>query len=156
MAKPARYMMRVSKGALVPADGYTERQLRAKGYRIGDVVSVAITKARNPKYWRLAHAFGQMLAENIERFEGVEEHEVLKLLQIEANVACDLRAIFVPGYGLCEHRTPRSLSFADMEEGEFRDVMRAFSRHVAATYWPDLSPEQIERMAELMPQEVTP
>ena len=47
-------------------------------------------------------------------------------------------------------RIPRSLSFASLDEGEFREVMRKISGYIAAEYWPSLTAEQIEEMAETM------
>ena len=148
--RPERFPLRVIKGGFAPADRMAADRLRERGYRVGDVVFAQFHKPRNPGFWRLAHKFGELLAENLDRFTGIDPHEVLKLLQIEANVGCEVRAIHVPGYGMVEHRTPYSLSFESMDEGEFRAVMRGFSRHVAATYWPSLTAEQIEEMAGVM------
>lgn len=36
--KPEPVYLKVIKGGLVPADGYAESQLRAKKFRIGDVI----------------------------------------------------------------------------------------------------------------------
>ena len=152
MSKQARYMMRVQKGALVPADRFTEQQLRAKGFHVGDIVSITVGKARNPRFHRLAHQLGALLVENLEQFEGLDAHRALKRLQVEANIACDEMAIYVPGVGKCQHLTPRSLSFDSMDESEFRAVFAALCRHVARTYWPNLTPEKVEEMAELMPE----
>lgn len=150
--KPEKHMLRVIKGGFAPADGYTIRRLREKGYHIGDVLAAVLTKPRNPRFHRLVHAFGRLVAENIEAFEGLDAHTVLKRLQIEGDIACDEMALNFPGIGPCTYRVPRSLSFASMEEGEFRETYRAFTRYVSKRYWPELSPEQIEQMAELMPE----
>lgn len=148
--KPERLLMRVAKGALAPADGYTESRLRARGFKLGDEVLVQITKARSPGFHRLVHQFGVMLVDNLDAFTGMDPHAALKRLQIEANVGCDEVALNFPGIGPCTYRVPRSLSYESMDQGEFELAFRAFTRYIAKTYWPSLTPEQIERMAGFM------
>lgn len=141
-------LWRVGKGTLVPHDAYTLAQLRSKGYHIGDVLSAELRKPRNPGFHGLAHRLGEMIAANIEAFEGIEAHDVLKRLQIEGNIGCDEIALNFPGVGPCTYRVPRSLSFESMDQGEFSAVIAAMCAHVSRTYWPSLSPEKIEAMAE--------
>lgn len=149
-ASKPRTLWRVSKGSLIPYDTNTSAYLRNKGYAIGDVLSAELRKPRNPGFHRLAHALGALLAENLDAFEGVESHQVLKRLQIEANVGCDEVALNFPGVGPCTYRVPRSLSFESMDDGQFKSVIADMCKHVSKTYWPSLSAEQIESMAELM------
>lgn len=154
MSKRAeRIAMRVQRGALVPADPMAAAKLRDRAYSVGDVVFCEIRKPRNPRFHRLAHALGQLLVENIEAFRDLDGHRVLKRLQVEAGIGCDEMGIHVPGVGYCRHLTPRSLSFESMDEQEFRSVYRGLCRHVAETYWPECSEEDIEAMAEMMPGE---
>ena len=142
-----RTLWRVDKGALLPYDDFTCAQLRRKGYRVGDVLEAELRKARNPGFHRLAHQLGALLADNIEAFAGMDPHAVLKRLQIEANVGCDEIALNFPGVGPCTYRVPRSISFASMDDGEFRDVIARMCAYVARTYWPQCSAQQIEQMA---------
>ena len=142
-------MMRIVKGGFQPADNFTAERLRAKGYSIGDIVAAEITKPRNPRFHRLAHVFGQLLADNLDAFEGVAAHDVLKRLQIEGNIACETVALIFPGVGPCEYRIPMSLSFAQMDEGQFREVFDQFARYVVKTYWQSMTPEGIEKMADM-------
>jgi len=146
-------MLRVVKGALQPADGYTAQRLRAKGYHIGDILSARLSKPRNPGFHRLAHAFGRLVAGNIDDFHGMDAHAVLKRIQWESGIGCEELGVKVPGVGFAVIRIPKSLSFASMDDGEFRELFRGLARHVAENYWPDLSPEQIEQMAATMPGE---
>lgn len=148
--KPERFPLRVMKGAFQPADRSTVARLREKGFKTGDLVFVEFRKPRNPKFHRLAHALGRLCAENIEAFEGMDAHRVLKRLQIEAQIGCDEMAIVVPGVGKCLHLIPRSLSFESLDEGEFKEVISGFCRHLAKQYWPTLTPEAIEDMAGVM------
>ena len=148
--KPEKLMLRVVKGGFQPADNYTVERLRARGFHSGDLVAAVITKPRNPKFHRFTHAFGNLLAESLDQFTGMDAHDVLKRLQIEGNIACDEIGIIFPGIGPCTYRIPRSLSFASMDESEFRETFRRFCQYVVATYWPSMSPEQIEEMAEMI------
>ena len=148
--QPERFLLRVISGGFEPSDGYTQQRLREKGYRKGDVVFAKLTKPRNPKFHRKMHVFGQMLVENIEEFESLSAHDVLKRLQLEANIACDEIALRFPGVGPCSYRIPRSLSFASMDDAEFGETFKQFSAYVIKQYWPDMEPADIDRMAEVM------
>lgn len=152
MSKRERFLFDIDKGVLVPHDEHTVRRLREKGYRIGDTVSADLTKPRNPKFHRLAHAFGQLVADHIEGFEHMDAHRVLKRLQLESGVGCEELMLHVPGIGMVPYKIPESLSFANMDEGRFRQVFTALCEHVSRTYWTSLSPQQVEEMAQTMPE----
>lgn len=143
--------MRVEKGCLVPADDYTAERLRERGYKIGDEVAVTISKSRTAWFNRQAHKLGQLCVTNIEELSGYEAHGALKRLQIESGVACEETAIKAPGFGMLMHRVPRSLSFDEMDEGEFRQAILGLCRYIAKTYWPSMTEDQIYQMAEVMP-----
>lgn len=143
-----RLMFRVERGALVPADTYTVARLRERGYKVGDLLAAELAKPRSPGFWRLAHQIGTMCARNIDEFAGMNAHAVLKQLQFDGNIECDVSESVIPGFGVMIHRKPRSLSFESMEEGEFRVVARAFCRHIAERYWPDMDEDAIAEMAE--------
>lgn len=153
--KPERLLLVVAKGALTPGDGYTTMRLKERGYKIGDILLADLRKPRNPGFHRLAHRLGMLVAENIDEFEGLDGHAVLKRLQIEANVECDEIPLFLDLLGQkikISHRIPRSLSFASMGEDEFKATIRRLSNYIAETYWPSLTAEQVEVMAETMPE----
>jgi hypothetical protein len=127
--------------------------LREKSYHVGDVVAVQISKLRNPKLNRLVHRIGQLVVANIEAFAGMEAHAAVKRLQIEGRIACDEIGIMVAGFGMVVQFIPRSLSFDTMDEGEFHEAARAICRLITERYWPTLTPEQVEEMAESFVQE---
>lgn len=151
--RPEKLLLRVTKGGFLPADGYTQSRLRARGFRVGDEVLATLQKPRNPKFHRLVHKFGMLLAENIEAFRNLDGHTVLKRLQVESGVGCDEMAVIYPGIGPCMYRMPRSLSYEQMDDSEFTTVFRGFTQHVIATYWPGMTHEQIEEMAELISEQ---
>jgi hypothetical protein len=146
-----RIMFRVDKGALLPADRWSVEKLRARGYHLGDIVACEIRKPRNPKFFRLVHQLAALLIQNVEAFSAyTDAHRVLKRLQWEANIACEVMPVQVDGLQIAEVRLPQSLAFESMDEGEFTEVYTAFCRHIVKRYWPELSVERIQAMAELM------
>ena len=145
--------LRVIQGGFVPADGYAQTQLRNKKLKIGDVVRCDVRKLRNQKFNRLVHRIGQLCAENIEAFSGLDAHTCIKRMQIEGKIACDEIGIMVPGYGMVIQFIPRSMSFDSMDEAEYNDCAKRICRLIAERYWPDLEPDQIEEMAECMVNE---
>lgn len=149
--RPERLLLTVAKGALVPGDCYTAKRLKERGYRVGDILLADLRKPRNPGFHRLAHRLGQLVAENIEAFEGLDGHAALKRIQIEAGVGCDEIPLRLPVIGQITYRVPRSLSYASMDQAEFEKTIRGMSEYIAREYWPDLTAEQIEDMLEVMP-----
>ena len=145
-----RIYMRVDKGVLVPADNHARGLLRQYGLKVGDLVSVDIRKPRNPKFHRLVHQIGVLVANNIEAFAGMGAHEVIKRLQLESGTFCKQEMIEIPNLGLVSVRTPESISFASLDETQFQEFALAICRHISARYWPECSAEQIEEMAEAM------
>ena len=149
MKRPARRVaLRIIKGGLVPADQLSTADLRKRGYKVGDVVFAELKKPRNPGFHRLAHRIGSLCAENIEAFQGIDSHAVLKRLQIESGVGCEEIPLNFPGIGPCSYKVPLSLSFESMEEGEFRLIVAGLCDYIAKRYWPSMTADQIERMAE--------
>ncbi len=152
--KPDTIWLRVEKGALVPADRYSQGKLRERGYCKGDVLSATLKKVNNPAFNRLHHRIGQLCVQNIEAFQGMDAHKALKKIQWEANIACEEMPVLVDGKIAAVMRFPLSLSFENMDDGERHEVVRAMCRWISNTYWPELSPEQVEEMADSFVEEV--
>jgi len=177
--KPEVFVMRIIKGGMEPNDGYTHARLRARNYAMGDLVFCTFKKPNNPKFHRLIHRIGQLCAANIEAFSGMEAHDILKRIQVEADIACEPVAVtmrqawaqfskailgvdgmfviepaldvvgaMLPEDAMIQMRVPQSLSFSSMDDGQRHEVARAICRYISMRYWKDLSPEQIEEMAE--------
>jgi hypothetical protein len=143
--------VRCVEGELIPADTFCEKRLKERGYLPTDLLFVDITKPRNPGFHRLVHAFGEMVAENVEAFENVPAHDVLKRIQIEGNIGCDEVALNFPGIGPCTYRVPRSLSYASMDQVQFSEVYGQMCEYIRKTYYPELDQGAVERLVELMP-----
>jgi len=153
MSKRERFMLRIrDDGAFVPADTFTSERLREKKYRRGEIVAAELFRARNPGFHRLAHVFGQMVADHIEGFEHMQAHSVLKRLQVEADAGCDVIPMKIPGVGPVEYRVPKSLSFESMDQDDFEAVFQKLCKHVSDHYWPSLSEDEVREMAETMPE----
>jgi hypothetical protein len=75
-------------------------------------------------------------------------HTVLKRIQWEANICCEEVGVVVPGIGIAMMRFPLSLAFESMDDGERHELARGICRHISEKYWPDMSIEAIEKMAE--------
>jgi hypothetical protein len=149
-SKPEKLMLKVIKGGFAPTDNYTTQKLRSRKYGIGDIIAAQLTKPRNPKFWRMAHSLGALVAENIESFAGMDSHLVIKRLQREALIGCDEFMFNVPGCGMITQYIPRSLSFESMSAEEFDEVYAGICRHIISTYWPTETTAQLEEMALMM------
>lgn len=139
--------------ALVPRFSTDLRLLEDRGIRPGSVLRADLSRPRNLVRWRRAHLLGGLVRESIEGFEQCDSHQAIKKLQLDSGVFCDEERIDIPGLGILLRRTPRTLAFDEMEEGEFSQFWRGLCSYLAATHWPGLSEEQIAQMAEFMPQE---
>ena len=156
-SKPEKLPFRVTKGGFEPADGYVAAQMKKRGYNIGDLVFCVITKPRTHGLNRASHKLGNLVTENIEDFHGMEGHQALKRLQMEAGAGCDEIIAYMDIMGQrikVLQRIPRSLGYESMDESEFRATMRQIADYIALNYWPGVSPEKIEEMAEFMPDPV--
>ena len=96
-----KILLRVEKGALVPAHDAAREALRARGFKVGDVLLADLTKPRNPGFHRLAHAIGRLVAENVTAFYTMPAHDALKRLQAESGIECEARTVDLPGFGVC-------------------------------------------------------
>ena len=128
---------------LMPADRQTEAELNSwdKRVRAGE-----LRCPRNPKFHRLAHAIGGLAADNLDEFEGMDGHAVLKRLQIESGIGCDEMAVML-GKRPTIYRVPRSLSFSSMGEDEFKDLMRGLCAHLCKAYWSGTDVDEVLAMA---------
>ena len=151
MSKRERILLRVERGALVPADAHSQQRLREKGYKVGDILAAELIKPRHPGFWRLAHRIGTLCVQNIDAFNGLTAHQAIKKLQFDAGLWCDTTETEIPNLGVLTSRQPRSLSFENMEQGEFFEFVTAACQHIAETYWPNLDAEQVQAMAEAFP-----
>lgn len=136
-------------GVLVPCDGLTQRTMRELGYSLGSEQFVEPKNPRSPGHMRLVHVLGNMLAENVDRFEGMDAHSAIKALQAESGVECDTMKVVRDGEEMLV-LVPRSISFSAMSQGRFDKLFDSICDHAARTYWAGLDRATVERMADLM------
>lgn len=136
----------IQKGCLVPTDETTVEFMRAAHFRVGDTVSCEITMLRSTVFFRAVHKLARLLIANTDTFHGKREHDVIKRLQTESGVWCDV--VRADGVGMVDGKTgaviesylvflPRSVAFDSMDEAEFRHGFDRIAEYVAEKYWPD-------------------
>lgn len=108
--------------ALVASMPVDKRALREKGLRAGDEVRIEVRKARNPYFWRKAHVLGGWLADHVEGFEGLQQHEAVKRLQEQSGIGCVEEAFEIPGLGTCTRKVAEPLDFERMDETRFGEL----------------------------------
>ena len=73
--------------------------------------------------------------------------------QVDAELECDITHTEIPGLGTLVSKTPRSLAFESLDQGQFYEFAKSACRHIAATYWPHLTAEAVQEMAESFVEE---
>ena len=128
----------VKKGVLEPFNDSTVEFMRSAHFRLGDVVSCEITMSRSPHFLRSMHKMARLLIEQTDTFHGKREHDVIKQLQSESKVGCDVyRGELKDNADVFLLYVPKSLSFDNMDEAEFRAIVDPLIDYVAETYWPN-------------------
>lgn len=134
-------------GALVPESIISQREMRERALKTGDVIRCELRKKRNPKYWRLVHALGGLLADQAEGYEGLTQHKALKKLQADAGVECDVEMFELGDLGTVQRKVPRSLSFDELDEQAFDAAWALMVKH-ASTCLHGLDEETIQQLCE--------
>lgn len=134
-------------GALLPESVISQREMRERALKTGDVVRCELRKKRNQKYWRLVHALGGLLADQAEGYEGLTQHKALKKLQRDAGVECDSEVFEIPELGTVTRSVPRSLSFDEMDQSSFEQAWCAMVRY-ASECLKGMSESAIEELCE--------
>lgn len=138
----------IDKGfkCLAPYDAEAEEVLHK--YGINTILSADISKSRYPKFHRLIFGgFAPLLINNIKDFHGFNRHKVLKRLQMEGGIECEEMMLRFKGVRVIR-RMPESLSYASMDQSKFEGVFESMKQHVCTEYWPNETPEGIDRMIE--------
>ena len=136
-------------GALVPKYWCDRTAMRDRKYTIGTELRGEIKAARNPAFHRLVHAIGGLCVAQIEAFAGMDQHAAIKRLQRESGAMCEFMDLDLGPLGVVPVKVPRSIAFDEMDEGEFRELVKAIYEHIVKVYWQTLTPEQVERMVEM-------
>ena len=152
--RPEKIYLRVTSVGLAPADPYAETRLREKKYKPGDILSAQLSKLRKQGTHKNAHKIGVLMMQAHDDFRYyANAHDVLKRLQVESGAACEEIKIKKRNGEWELHRYPLSFSFDSLGEAEFNEAVRVICRYIVDVYWPDMDSEEIDLMAERMPNE---
>lgn len=121
-------------GALVPANGIDQRLLRERRFAVGREIRAELKQPRNPAFHRLAHAVGNLLVDNVDKFHGMTGHDALKEVQRESGVCCDVIELDLGTLGRVPVKQPRSLAFDEMAEDEFRVFFDGITTYIGEHY----------------------
>lgn len=108
-------------GALIPSTKWDRRTMKERKFHTGIELQGDLRQARNVKFYRLAHALGGFLADHVEGFEGLSQHEALKRLQEQSGIGCEEESFSMdlgPALGTVTgtRKVAESLNFEDMDE----------------------------------------
>lgn len=134
--------------AFVAASDTDRAILKERSYQLNTKIRAELKQPRNIRFHRLVHGLGQVLANNLDRFAGLNPHAAIKALQVESLVYCDVTSFDLPGLGRITRHEPQSLSFDSMSEEVFKDFWRQCCAYLVATDWPTLTEERLTEMAE--------
>lgn len=110
-------------GALVPAHPIDRRLMKERRFHVNREVRAELKQPRNPGFHRLAHAVGNLLVDNVEKFRGKSGHDALKEIQRESGVCCEPIEIDLgPVIGKVQANVARSIAFDEMDEAEFGEL----------------------------------
>jgi hypothetical protein len=156
-AANAIYARVTADGSFVPADQLSRNILRRKKIRRGDIVRLVASKPRDYGQWKKAHELGTFIANNIDEFERfatddgkIDSHGALKHLQALSGIECDESRVILEDNSVALIRTPRTLAFDEMEEGEFQAAYAGFCQYIINRWWPSMTAAQIEHAASLV------
>src|SRR5688500_20027786 len=113
--------------------------MREKHLHEGDIVVMDLYKEPNYRFYRLWHQLAKYLVENHLSFEGMKTHPVVKRLQLEAGVHCEVEEQEIDLGSLGKHKVgvkrALSLNFFDTDETQAQEIWEAMIDHVLATYF---------------------
>jgi len=121
-------------GALVPAHPIDRRLMKERKFAVDREVRAELKQPRNVKFHRLAHAVGNLLVENVEKFRDMSGHDALKEVQRESGVCCDRIDLNLGALGVVQVNQARSLAFDELDEDEFGSFFRGVVGFIDENY----------------------
>lgn len=135
--------VRVSGGALVPADSDSKERLNR--VRDGTLVMVRAKAPRNPKQHRLLWHLARMIHENSESFESAEH--VVEQMKIGTGLT-DRMQLTIPGIGVVIQERGKSITFESMPQSEFEDWFERVLDYTVVSLLPGVSKDEIRAIIE--------
>lgn len=136
--------LRVVRGGFEPANAQEAERLRAKHFKIGDVVRAEITKARNPRFHRLVLGLLAKVVDNQEALQTTEQ--LLTIVKIRLGYCTP----YVDASTLKTYYVPDSIAFENMGEDDFRDFWARLCELVRREWFPNMSDAEMMELAEMM------
>lgn len=135
-------------GALVPSTKWDRRSMRERKFTVGAELRGELKRSRNPGFFRKAHVLGAWLADNVEGFEGLSQHDAVKRLQTMSGIGCETETWHadLPGGGTLDMNrvVPESLNFEDMDEGRWNELWTGWIEWLRREKWGALDALQVE------------
>lgn len=130
-------------------------KLREQGFRPGAEATAYFEVDRNLKNFKQAHALAAFVRDNTEAFPAdMDSHTVLKRIQVDADIECDLvdEQAYIEGLGWIQikRRVPRSLAFESMAQAVWREVFKRFKDYCIRTYFHGWGPEEIAQFEDIL------
>lgn len=122
-------------GCLRPSHPVDIRSMRERKFTVGKELRATLRQDRNPMFYRKAHVLAGWLADNVEAFAGLGQHDALKKLQEHSGIGCEAVEYDLPGIGKLTRTEAESLNFADMDEGRFNELWSGSDGHGGWIGW---------------------
>lgn len=134
--------LRVVKGGFEPASDFYADLLRARKYRVGDVLRAELTKPRNPRHHRLVFGLLAKVADQL----GITTDALLVLVKIRLGM---VQPIIDSATGKTYY-VPESVDFENMDQGQFATFHRDLCRLIATTWLPHMTADQVAAIDGMM------
>lgn len=122
-------------GCLRPTHPIDIRSMRERRFTVGKELRATLRQDRNPMFYRKAHVLSGWLADNVELFSGLSQHDALKKLQELSGIGVESVEYDLPGIGKLTRTEAESLNFADMDEGRFNELWSGADGHGGWIGW---------------------
>lgn len=122
-------------GCLRPTHPIDSRSMRERRFTVGKELRATLRQDRNPMFYRKAHVLSGWLADNVEAFAGLSQHDALKKLQELSGIGVESVEYDLPGIGKLTRTEAESLNFADMDEGRFNELWSGADGHGGWIGW---------------------
>lgn len=124
-----------SIGALVPDHPIDRRSMRERKFTVGKQLRATLRQDRNPQFYRKAHVLSGWLADNVEAFSGLSQHDALKKLQELSGIGVEVVEYDIPNVGKLTRTEAESLNFSDVDEGRFNELWSGADGHGGWIGW---------------------
>jgi len=121
-------------GSFVPADFEARKLCRDRKLYAGIEMLAYLYEPRDLKQWKQAHQVGTFLRDHVEKFSGMDAHAVLKTIQREARIHCDISKLEAAGVSF-ELVQPKTLAFGFMDETQWIAIYRQICEYIVKQGW---------------------